>query len=82
MKLSAFIELSAEQKRFAVLKEGVPIAKWDDLHHMVFLFQLPQFYVETYCSKESKIIDEFRVFPSPDHLGPYLQAIPINNLLD
>ena len=32
MTLSAFIELSGEQKRATVLKQGVPVAKWADCH--------------------------------------------------
>jgi hypothetical protein len=82
MKLSAFIELSAKQKRLALLEVGVPVAKWHNYDYQVFLFQLPQFYVETYFSKISKQIDEFRVFQSPDHLAPYLEAIPITGLFD
>ena len=82
MKLSAFIELSVEQKRRVILKEGVLLAKWDDCRQQVFLFQLPQFYVETYCNKESKSINEYRMFQSPDHLAPLLDAISIDGLLD
>ncbi len=82
MTLSSFIELSGEQKQSALLKEGVVLAKWDNSYYKVFLFQLPQFYVEIYCSKESKSIHEFRVIHSPDHLVPYLDAIRIKGLLD
>ena len=81
MTLSAFIELSAEQKRSALLNEGAPLAKWDNSHYKVMLFQLPQFYVETYWGKKSQSIQEFRVIHSPDHLSMYLDAIPIERLL-
>jgi len=81
MKLSSFIELSGEQKRSAVLKQGVPLAKWTDCHYTVFLFQLPQFYVETYCCKESRDIHEFRIIYNPSHLSHYLDGICIDELL-
>lgn len=80
MTLSVFIELSAEQKRAAVLKQGVPLAKWSDDHYQVFLFQLPQFYVETYCCKQTKDIQEFRLIPGTDQLAHYLQQISIEGM--
>jgi hypothetical protein len=79
MKLSEFIVLPQEQKRFTVLQEGVPIAQRLVSNHMVFLFQLPHFYVETYCSTESKVIEEYRAFYKPEHLQPYLEAIHISD---
>lgn len=81
MKLSEFIVLSQEEKRFSVLHEGVPIAKREILNYMVFLFQLPDYYVETYCCKESKEIREYRVIQKTEHLSPYLEAIPIDIFL-
>ena len=54
MKLSEFIVLPKEEKRSAVLHQGVALAKWENRKEMVFLFQLPDFYVETYCCQESK----------------------------
>lgn len=81
MKLSAFIELTQEEKRATVLKEGVAIAKRELLNTMVFLFQLPGFYVETHCSKESKAIVEYRVFHDVNKLTPYLEGIAIDDLL-
>lgn len=82
MKLSEFILLTQEEKRFTVLRQGVPIAKRQMLNCMVFLFQLPDYYVETYCCQETKEIREYRVFHSPDYLTPYLEAIKIDNLLN
>ena len=81
MKLSEFILLTQEEKRFIVLQEGVVIAKMEVLNYMVFLFQLPHFYVETYCCEETKEIREYRVFHNAEHLTPYLEAIPIHHLL-
>jgi hypothetical protein len=81
MKLSEFILLTQEEKRFIVLQEGVVLAKMEVLNYIVFLFQLPHFYVETYCCQETKEIREYRVFHSAEHLTPYLEAIPIHQLL-
>ncbi len=81
MKLSEFIVLPEREKRFIVLHDGVPIAKWQSQKDIVFLFQLPNFYVETYCYQESKEIHEYCAFFKVEHLTPYLDAIPIDNLL-
>lgn len=81
MKLSEFILLTQEEKRFIVLQEGVVLAKMEVLNYMVFLFQLPHFYVETFCCQETKEIREYRVFHNVEHLTPYLEAIPIHHLL-
>ena len=78
MKLSEFIVLPQEEKRSAVLQEGVPVAQRKWLNYMVFLFQLPDFYVETFCCQESKEVQEYRVFHNPEHLRPYLQRISID----
>jgi hypothetical protein len=81
MKLSEFMLLTQEEKRSTVLQEGVPIAKMEILNYMVFLFQLPNYYVEAYCCQESKEIREYRVFHKAEHLTPYLEAIPLEQLL-
>ncbi len=75
MKLSEFIVLPQEEKRSAVLREGVPVAQRALEKQMVFLFQLPEFFVETYCSKESKQVEEYRTYCQPRHLQPYLEKI-------
>jgi hypothetical protein len=75
MKLSEFIVLPQDEKRTAVLQEGVPVAQRSLESQMVFLFQLPEFFVETYCSKQSKIIEEYRAILKPQHLQPYLEKI-------
>jgi hypothetical protein len=80
MKLSEFIILSKEEKRSNVLTVGIPLAKRRVFENMVFLFQLPEFYVETYCSIKTKEIEEFRVFQNPGFLEPYLKEINIDRL--
>ena len=82
MKLSDFILLDEEQKKGTLLHEGVLIGKRNCKDCMVFLFQLPDYYVESYCNMESKSIEEFRAFTHLEPLYPYLDAIPLDDLLN
>jgi hypothetical protein len=81
MKLSDFILLDEEKKTFTVLHQGVLVAKRREPFCMVFLFQLAGYYVETWCNTESKKVQEFRVFDNTQLLQPWLEAIPIQDLL-
>jgi hypothetical protein len=38
--------------------------------------------VETYCNTLSKEIEEYRVFDNPEALAPYLEAIPLDGLMN
>jgi len=80
MKLSEFITLSKEEKKVFLFKEGAPIAQRRISGHKVFLFQLPDFYVEIHCAIENKEIKEFMMFRDAEYLTPYLNAIQINNI--
>lgn len=82
MRLSDFILLGEADKKRAVLHEGVLIGKRSSYDYMVFLFQLDSYYVETYCNVHNKSIEEFRVFGDTQPLTPYLESIPINDLLN
>ncbi len=82
MKLSDFIMLNEDEKKLAVLHEGVLIAKRNYFDCVVFLFQLDGYYVETYCNIENKSIEEYRIFDNTKSLNPYLEAIPIDDLLN
>lgn len=81
MRLSEFILLDEQQKKETVLHLGVLIAKRQQEQHMIFLFQLDYYYVETWCSFKNRSILEYRVFENTTALSPYLQAISINGLL-
>lgn len=81
MKLSEFIGLSDNEKRATVMTHGVAVAKRYLPAHMAFLFQFPEYYVETLCSHESKEIQEYNVFQDTRHLSPYLELIAIDHLL-
>ncbi len=82
MRLSDFIMLNEAEKKSTVLHEGVLIAKRSEINCMVFLFQLGSYYVEAYCNPENKAIEEYVAFGNTKWLTPYLEAIPIDNLLE
>ena len=82
MKLSDFILLNEDEKKRTVLHKGVLIAKRDSFDSMVFLFQMGSYYVEAFCNPANKAIEEYRVFDNISLLNPYLDSIPIDNLLN
>lgn len=82
MKLSDFILMTEDEKKFTVLHRGVLIAKRNNVDSKIFLFQLGRYYVEAYCNPESKTIEEYQVFEDVNLLKPYLEAIAIDHLLN
>jgi hypothetical protein len=76
MRLSDFILLSDDEKKWTVLHQGVLVAKRDDESFKVFLFQLDDYYVETFCNTRNKAIEEYRMFSNTQFLHPYLGASP------
>ena len=82
MKLSDFILLNEDEKKMTVLHKGVLVAKRNNFDFMVFLFQMGSYYVEAYCNPQNKAIEEYRVFDNINLLNPYLETIPIDNLLN
>ena len=82
MRLSEFILLNEEEKRSTVFHDGVCLAQRTSFDSLVFLFQLGSYYVEAYCNPENKAIEEYIMFDNTDVLKPYLEAIPIDNLLN
>jgi hypothetical protein len=82
MRLSDFILMNEDEKKFTVLHCGVLIAKRNNIDRKIFLFQLGSYYVEAYCNPESKAIEEYQVFENVNLLRPYLEAISIDHLLN
>jgi hypothetical protein len=82
MRLSDFILLSEEEKRTAVLHQGVLLAKRDSNYCKVFLFGVEDYYVEMFCNMKSRSVEEFRVFDNTGLLTPYLQAISLDGLIE
>lgn len=82
MRLSEFILLNEDEKKSIVLHQGVLLAKRSNFDSMVFLFQLGSYYVEAYCNPVNKAIEEYRMFDNIDALKPYLDSIPLENLIN
>jgi hypothetical protein len=82
MNLSEFVLLSEGEKKWQLMNNGVALAKRVFQHTIIFLFQLEDYYVEAYCNVEDKKIREFRILPGIDAIGHYLEAIPIDELLN
>jgi len=58
MRLSEFIVLNEADKKRSVMQQGVLLAKRTSPDSIVFLFQLKDYYIETYCNAANKIIEE------------------------
>ena len=82
MKLSEFILLNEEQKKGSLLHEGVLIGKRSSADWLIFLFQLENCYVESYCNVQSRSVEEFRAFTHLEPLCPYLDDISLDDLLN
>ena len=82
MRLSEFILLGIDEKKSAVLHQGVLIGKRLQAGDMVFLFQLENYYVETFCNAATKAIEEYRVFDTTLPLHPYLDSISLQSLFE
>ncbi|HNP22125.1 MAG TPA: hypothetical protein PKM63_16160 [Panacibacter sp.] len=82
MKLSEFMLLDEAGKRITVINNGIPLASITNPGFIIFLFQMENFYVETYCNTSDNSIEEYRVLPGTNSLKRYLDAIPIDDLLN
>jgi hypothetical protein len=81
MKLSDFILLNVQEKRHAVLHQGVLVAKRKTASTVTFLFGLESFYVEACFNAVNKEIEEFRMFNSAKIPQRYLDGIRLDDLL-
>jgi hypothetical protein len=81
MNLSNFILLRDEEKKMFLLHDGILVAKRTNYECIVFLFQVNTFYVEAFCNLENKNVQEYRAFESTNALNPYLESIPLDDLL-
>jgi hypothetical protein len=82
MKLSEFILLSEGDKKSAVMNNAVALAQRVYPDFIIFLFQLDNYYIEAYCNKANKNIDEYRVLPDTNAIRHYLEAISIDDLIN
>jgi hypothetical protein len=81
MKLSDFILLNEGDKKCAVMNNAVALAQRSFPDVIVFLFQLDNYYVEAYCNRANRAIEEYRVLPDTNAISHYLDAIPIDELI-
>jgi hypothetical protein len=82
MKLSEFILLDEVEKKSAVMTHAVALAQRTSPDFVIFLFQLEDYYIETYCNVADKTIEEYRILPDTNAIRHYLEAISIDNLLN
>ncbi|WP_121353726.1 hypothetical protein [Flavisolibacter nicotianae] len=80
MRLSDFLLLTEDQKKWTVLHQGVLIGKRSSANCSVFLFQVNHFYAEMFCNRHNKAVEEYRVFAGTAALHPYLESIPLDDL--
>jgi hypothetical protein len=80
MKLSDFIMLNEEEKKFNLLHQGVLIGKRKRPESIIFLFQFQDFYVETHCNTNTKVVTLYQAFTHTKLLQPYLESIAIDDL--
>ncbi|MDQ3279297.1 MAG: hypothetical protein M3Q06_13290 [Bacteroidota bacterium] len=82
MGLSEFILLGEKEKKWTVLHQGILVGKRENSNRKVFLFQMEDYYVETFCNPQNKSIEEYRVFTNTRSLSPYLPTIPLDDLFN
>jgi hypothetical protein len=82
MKLSEFILLNEADKKCAVMNNAVPLAQRTYPGKIVFLFQLEDYNKEAYGSITDKTIEKYCVLPNTNAIRHYLEAIPIDDLLN
>jgi hypothetical protein len=81
MTISEFIVLDEPAMKATVLHQGILVAKRRSKEHLVFLFQMDDYYVETYFTLRDKAATEYRAFNNLTCLEPYLESIAIDELL-
>ena len=82
MKLSEFILLNEGDKKCTVMNNAVALAQRNYPDVIIFLFQLDNYYIEAYCNRDNRAIEEYRVLPDTNAISHYLEAIPINDLIN
>jgi hypothetical protein len=82
MKLSEFILLDEAEKKSTVMNNAVALAKRTYPDLIIFLFQLEDYYIETYFNSAHKTIEEYRVLPDTNAIRHYLECIPIDDILN
>jgi hypothetical protein len=82
MKLSEFIVLNHAEKKCAVMNNAVALATRTSPGLVIFLFQINDYYVEAYCNVADKRVEEYCILPDTNAIRHYLEAMPIDDLLN
>ena len=82
MKLSEFIVLNHAEKKCAVMNNAVALATRTSPGLVIFLFQIEDYYVEAYCNAADNRVEEYCVLPDTNAIRHYLEAMPIDDLLN
>lgn len=81
MNLFEFSLLYEPQQADLLYEEGCFIGKRKNFLHNILLYQLDTFYVEIYYLKHRQQIARIRCTSSMKILDPYLEQIPIEELV-
>jgi hypothetical protein len=74
--------LQSESDQIDLLyKEGTYIGKRKEGKASIVLYQLDAFYVEVFYHKYRRLVSRLHIFQSTQGLGPYLDAINLENLV-
>ena len=82
MKLSEFILLNEAEKKCAIMKQAVPLAQRTYSDMVIFLFFFFFFFLVAYCNTADKSIEKYCILPDINAICHYLEAIPIDELLN
>lgn len=83
MQLSEFVMLSIAEKKSFAIHQGAPLAKRKvDSDCQVFLFQLPEFYLEMFFDVKSKAVKELLIYHDAKHLSLYYNALSLDDLFE
>lgn len=81
MKLSQFILMNEGEKAKTLLNQGILVSKIKEKPMIRFLFQMDDYYVELCCDASQKEVKTFNAFTDTRQLQPFLEQIPLNDLL-
>ena len=78
MNVFSFNKLDDLDQLVTLLDKGVFLAYRIKGVYLVKLYQINDFYVETYCHIEHNRVDSMRSFSCTEQLAPYLKNIKLN----
>lgn len=82
MMVFHFHQLSEKEQLDILEESGVFIAERQRPFYNIKLFQLDGFYVELFYHTHFNVVVNINCFTNTDCLGPYLQSIDVEALID